>query len=151
VLELVKACPSKTNIKFWSGALKKIHRTYIRTLILSFFFGACSDSGASLRFAPMKLLEESAEQFTLKEVQLDSQSFVQNRISVSGILLDIGSYNTYILLTDGHSRLLVETTTIQKSETVPEFDIGQKVRVQGRVQKHMNYIVLVSDQIEIIK
>ena len=77
---------------------------------------------------------EKAESYTMDEVHIDSVMMFGKSIFIEGNILEIGDYMTYLILTEGASKILVVAVNITLPSHKPEDMQGKRVRVWGEVE-----------------
>ena len=77
---------------------------------------------------------EKAENYTMDEVHIDSVMMFGKSIFLEGNILEIGDYMTYIILTEGASKILVVSVNITLPSHKPEEMQGKRVKVWAEVE-----------------
>ena len=71
---------------------------------------------------------------TMKQIHLDRGMMVGQSVMVSGKVVDVGAYETFVVLNDETARMLVVLTELDSPRLLREVDIrGLEVRILGTV------------------
>lgn len=71
----------------------------------------------------------------LKEILLDTGALQGREVIVEGDVLTIGKYGTYLILSDGSGRLLVELTQIMPPLVMERGFFPKRIRALGSIER----------------
>lgn len=109
--------------------------------IAVWFLSACSFQGnweqaldnLSFQYFGITLFS-TPSQVTMKEIHLDKGLLVGHEVVVAGRVQDVGSYNTFVVLSDKTARMLVVLTDVIVNKSQMQLDLNnQEISVFGTV------------------
>ena len=90
-------------------------------------------------------LFSTPSQVTMKEIHLDKGLLFGQEVMLKGTIMEIGSYQTYMVLSDNTARMLVVLTELDFYELIGEENLqGEEVKILGMVdygKKGLPYIL----------
>jgi len=90
-------------------------------------------------------LFSAPSQVTMKEIHLDKGLLFGQEVMLEGTIMEIGSYQTYMVLSDNTARMLVVLTDLDFYDVIGEENLqGEQVKILGVVdygKKGLPYIL----------
>ena len=126
-------------------------KSIIIILVMS-VLGACKQSNQLKKYIDYQSFEmvggtlfSAPSQVTMKEIHLDKGLLFGQEVMLKGTIMEIGSYQTYMVLSDNTARMLVVLTDLDFYDKICEENLkGEEVKILGVVdygKKGLPYIL----------
>ncbi|MFK7822892.1 MAG: hypothetical protein AB8G05_01960 [Oligoflexales bacterium] len=121
-------------------------------LVLMSLICSCHQGGELKKFIDYQSFEyiggtlfSTPSQVTMKEIHLDKGLLFGQEVMLKGTIMEIGSYQTYMVLSDNTARMLVVLTNLDFYDVIGEDSLqGEEVKILGVVdygKKGLPYIL----------
>lgn len=126
-------------------------KVYVVLILLYTSFG-CKQGKELQKYVDYQAFEHiggtlfsTPSQVTMKEIHLDKGLLFGREVMLKGQIIEIGSYQTYMVLSDNTARMLVVLTDLDFYDTIGEENLqGKEVKILGMVdygKKGLPYIL----------